>query len=149
MNPSIDIQQMLPSDLKTLHKICCQAYSQNFYNHWNEGGLQHYVDNIFGVEILKTELVDKEIQYYVAFINHEPVAFMKLKLSSNLPNLVTEKGIELDKIYILPQFKGMKIGKRLLDLAFVIAKYNNKETFWLSVIDTNFEAISFYEKIGF
>lgn len=85
----------------------------------------------------------------MAFINHEPVAFMKLNLFSNLPEHDIEKGLELDKIYILPRFKGMKIGKRLLDLAFDIAKRNKKEIFWLSVIDTNVEAISFYEKIGF
>jgi diamine N-acetyltransferase len=43
----------------------------------------------------------------------------------------------------------MKIGKRLLDVAFNIAGSAKKEIFWLSVIDTNREAISFYEKAGF
>ena len=52
-------------------------------------------------------------------------------------------------MYILPQFQGMKIGKRLLDVAFDIANSHRKEIFWLSVIDTNREAISFYEKAGF
>ena len=74
---------------------------------------------------------------------------MKINLFSNLPDLDMEKGIELDKIYILPQLKGMQIGKRLLDVAFDIAKSHKKEIFWLSVIDTNREAISFYEKAGF
>ena len=149
MTPDIDIEQMKLSDLATLHKICSEAYSQNFYNHWNEGGLDEYIDKVFGINMLKTELADKKIQYFVAFINDEPVAFMKLNLFSNLPELDKEKGLELDKIYILPEFKGKKIGKRLLDIAFDIAKNNGKEIFWLSVIDTNFEAVSFYQKLGF
>ena len=140
---------MKVSDLTTLHKVCCDTYSQNFYLHWDEGGLDNYIDEVFGVDTLKIELSDKYIQYYVAFINQEPVAFMKINLFSNLPNLDMEKGIELDKIYILPHLKGMKIGKRLLDLAFDIANNHKKEIFWLSVIDTNREAISFYEKAGF
>ena len=74
---------------------------------------------------------------------------MKINLLSNLPGLEMEKGAELEKIYILPEFKRMKIGKRLLDLALDIAANNKKDIFWLSVIDTNQEAISFYEKAGF
>ena len=72
----------------------------------------------------------------MAFINHEPAGFMKINLFSNLPGLDSQAGMELDKIYILPQFKGKKIGKRLLDVAFDIAKHHKKEIFWLSVIDT-------------
>ena len=74
---------------------------------------------------------------------------MKLNLFLNLPGLDINKGLELDKIYILPKFKGMKIGKKLLGLAFGIAKNFKRQTLWLAVIDTNIEAISFYEKSGF
>jgi diamine N-acetyltransferase len=143
------IRQMKLPDLTALHKICCEAYSQNFSSHWEEGGLEYYMNKVFGINTLRTELSDKNIQYYAAFINEEPVAFMKINLSSNLPDFDTNAGIELDKVYILPEFKGMKIGKKLLDTAFDIAKHNKKRIFWLSVIDTNHEAISFYEKIGF
>ena len=80
----------------------------------------------------------------MAIIKHEPFAFMKLNLSSNLPNHNPKAGIELEKIYILLQFKRIKIGKKLLDLAFEIAGINNKEILWLSEIDTNVEAIAFY-----
>jgi len=149
MFPDIQIQQTLLPDLAMLHNICCEAYSQNFHNHWNNDGLQHYINDVFGIQTLKNELANKNIQYFMAFIGSQPVAFMKLNLFSNLPNHDQAKGIELDKIYILPKFKGMKIGRKSLDLAFDIAKDNNKDIFWLSVIDTNQEAISFYEKIGF
>lgn len=145
----MDIQQMKLTDLTVLHKICCEAYCQNFADHWEDGGLEYYINKVFGIETLKTELSDKNIQYYAVFINQEPVAFMKLNLFSNLPGLDKEKGLELDKVYILPQFKGMKIGKRLLDIAFEMAKSRKKEIFWLSVIDTNREAIAFYERAGF
>src|ERR1019366_3087236 len=115
MQSVTDIRQMKSSDLTTLHDICCEAYSQNFYHHWEEGGLENYINKVFGIELLK-------IQYYVAFLNNEPVAFMKLNLFSNLPGLDLNKGLELDKIYILPKFKGLKIGKKLLELAFTVAK---------------------------
>ena len=149
MAPGITIRQMNLSNLTTLHNLCCEIYSQNFYSHWNEGGLGQYLEKVFGPDTLEIELSAKNIQYYVAFIEQEPVAFMKINLFSNLPGNDMNKGIELDKIYILPEFKGMKIGKTMLDVAFNIASSNKKEILWLTVIDTNREAISFYEKAGF
>ncbi|HEV8081772.1 MAG TPA: GNAT family N-acetyltransferase [Chitinophagaceae bacterium] len=149
MTTSIETRLMHPHDLVCLHKICCEAYSQNFYQHWEPAGLENYLENVFGINVLKNELDCTEIRYHVAIIKHEPVAFMKLNLSSNLPNHNPEAGIELEKIYILPQFKRKKIGKKLLDLAFEIAGINNKEILWLAVIDTNIEAIAFYERAGF
>ncbi|MEO8765652.1 MAG: GNAT family N-acetyltransferase [Ginsengibacter sp.] len=101
------------------------------------------------MDFLSNELSGNNTRYHMAFIDKEPVAFMKLNLSSNLPGLDVEKGMKLDKIYILRHFKGLRIGKRLLDVAFEIALQQKKEICWLAVIDTNREAISFYEKAGF
>ena len=149
MTPAIDITQMGLSDVAILHKVCGDLYSQNFHNHWDEGGLEKYIDKVFGVEILNTELSGNNIQYYIALADQRPVGFMKLNLFSNLPGMDMKKGMELEKMYILPARKRMKIGTRLLDVAFDVAKSNHTEIFWLSVIDRNPEAISFYEKAGF
>jgi hypothetical protein len=117
MAPNIDIQLMQPENLQLLHAICCDAYSQNFAHHWEEGGLENYLGDVFGIEKLRTELLNNGIQYYVAFVEEQPVAFMKLNLASNLPGLATEEGIELDKVYLLPATEAIsfyeKIGFKL------------------------------------
>ena len=117
MAPNIDIQLMQPENLQLLHAICCDAYSQNFAHHWEEGGLENYLGDVFGIEKLRTELLNNGIQYYVAFVEEQPVAFMKLNLASNLPGLATEEGIELDKVYLLPATEAisfyLKIGFKL------------------------------------
>ncbi len=79
----------------------------------------------------------------------EAIAFMKLNLHSQLPGTQPEKGIELDKLYILPDARGQKIGARMMDLAFQLAETTGKDDFWVTVIDTNAPAIAFYEKYGF
>jgi ribosomal protein S18 acetylase RimI-like enzyme len=159
MEYTIIIRLMRPADLDTLRSICRNAYSANFGHHWQEGGLSEYLDKVFGGDVLAAELADPQIRYYVAFREHvpagsqpreaEPVAFMKLNLHSNLPGAPPEKGIELDKLYILPQCKGQHVGARMMDLAFRVAETAGKEDFWLAVIDTNAPAIAFYEKYGF
>ncbi|MGN6213315.1 GNAT family N-acetyltransferase [Parafilimonas sp.] len=144
-----EFRLMSIDDVELLHKICCDAYTQNFYNHWEPGGLENYLNNSFGQDVLAAELNNNRIQYYVAFINNNPVAFMKINLSPDIDGQNNSQDIELEKIYVLPLFKGMNIGKKLLNIAFNIAEKNCKKIFWLSVIDTNEEAIAFYKKRGF
>ena len=150
MESPINIRLMQPADLDILQSICRSAYSENFGHHWEEDGLSEYLEKVFGADILAAQLADPDICYYVAFRTAvEPVAFMKLNLHSNLPGAPPEKGIELDKLYILPQCKGQHVGARMMDLAFRVAETAGKEDFWLAVIDTNAPAIAFYEKYGF
>jgi diamine N-acetyltransferase len=149
MRSDISIRLMQPADLDTLQFICRVAYSENFGHHWIDGGLTEYLEKVFAADRMAKELADPNIQYYVAFREAEPVAFMKLNLDSNLPGAPPEKGIELDKLYILPDCKGQKIGARMMDLAFRVAEMTGKDDFWLAVIDTNTPAIAFYGKYGF
>jgi ribosomal protein S18 acetylase RimI-like enzyme len=149
MPHTVDIRLQSSEDLPTLYRISRDSYSFNFGHHWEEGGLEVYMDKVFGWELLAAELREPDIHYYVAFVKGVPVAFMKLNLHSSLPGLDPEKGIELDKLYILPDYKGFGIGRRFVELAFRVAAQREKELFWLGVIDTNHTAMAFYEKAGF
>lgn len=53
----------LMQDREILHNICCEAYSQNFYHHWEIGGLENYLDDVFGMDVLKREFMNEKIQY--------------------------------------------------------------------------------------
>lgn len=149
MSQAITIRLMGPEDLDTLHLICREAYSRNFQHHWNEGGLEGYLEKVFGRAILAAELSDPHIRYYVAFQEGTPVAFIKINLNSNLPGAPAEEGVELDKVYILPGCQGLKIGASLVDLVFREARAMDKVVCWLAVLDTNKPAIAFYERYGF
>ena len=159
----IFIKKMQPSNLPFLHTFSRKAYSLNFHHHWEKGGLEPYLEKVFGLSILETELADPAIHYYVVFdaekpilseeelmaSESEPIAFMKLDLFSNLPDQDPAAGIELDKLYVLPTAQGNGAGKILMEKAFELAKEQQKKLFWLGVIDTNREAIAFYQRWGF
>lgn len=112
-HPPIHIRLLSSHDLALACQITRDAYSLNFAHHWQEDGLEEYVEAVFGTAVMEKELSDPAIQYHVAFAGDVPVAFMKLKLYSNLPGLDPEKGIELDKLYILPRHQGLQLGQQL------------------------------------
>ncbi len=144
----MELKRALKEDINELRKTCIDAYSRNFHHHWNDGGLEWYLDREFSNERLTSDLADKNTKYY--FINHQgkSVGFIKIK-NSSLSNLEPESCIELEKIYVLPEHKGMGIGKLALRDVFKKAIDDGKKNLFLSVIDTNKNAITFYESLGF
>ena len=108
-NDSIRIRKADINDFQLLFNVCRQSYSENFANHWNEGGLDWYLQEVYGIEGIKSDLVNSEINYFVAFFDEEPAGFMKLHLNSNLPNHFASSGMEIEKIYFRPQFQGQGI----------------------------------------
>ena len=135
-------------DLINLKEICSDAYALNFHNHWNEGGLEWYLLREFSLERLTADLSDKNTEYY--FIEHElkSVGFLKIKYNSS-PDFQNENSAELEKIYVLPKYKGKGIGKSAL---IEIIKHTTTlgiKNLFLGVIDSNLNAIAFYEKLGF
>lgn len=57
--------------------------------------------------------------------------------------------MELDKLYILPGFKGFGIRQQFLQEAIRVATREKDRKIWLNVLDKNEPAISFYRKAGF
>ncbi len=142
------LKKALITDIINLQKICIDAYSKNFFDHWNDGGLEWYLIKEFSASRIKSDLADKNTEYY--FIEHElkPVGFIKIRNNSNT-NWPIENGVELEKMYIIPKYKGMGIGKLALMEIITKAEERGKKNIFLGVIDSNLNAISFYKKLGF
>ena len=61
----------------------------------------------------------------------------------------TLKGVEIERIYVLPVMKGQGIGRLMIEKIIEIAKTNGFVYVWLGVWAENAAAITFYQKIGF
>ena len=149
MRGHITIRKATTADLSLLFTTCRQSYSENFSHHWNKGGLEWYLEKVYAMDSIATDLRGEEINYFIAFHDQNPVGFMKLNLKSNLPDRPPEQGMEIEKLYFLPHYQGRGIGKKLISIAFDIAKRLEKKIVWLGVIDSNESAIEFYKKSGF
>lgn len=75
------------------------------------------------------------------------IAKLDNKIIGYLYYLTSEEIIEIKELYILEEYQGKKIGKKLLEYLYranpIIKRYN------LWVIQKNHNAINFYEKMGF
>jgi len=148
MFQAIKLKKVTKESNSELQQICFNAYAQNFADHWNENGLDLYLEKEFGKERLEMELKSNSIFYYYVLLNQMIVGFLKINYNPTF-RISNHNTCELEKIYILPKHKGLGIGKAALKGIIEKIRKRGHKMLFLCVIDTNIQAIAFYKKFGF
>ena len=142
------VKKVTIDDSSELQHIIFEAYAKHFSDHWNENGLELYLEKEFSDERLEIDLNNPLIAYYFIESNKKIVGFLRINYESN-PELSIEDNCELEKMYILPEYTKLGIGKAALGAVIEKIQKRGKKYLFLCVIDTNINAIAFYEKSGF
>jgi diamine N-acetyltransferase len=111
--------------------------------------LNEFVEKNYNNDEIKKELSDPNNIYYIINYNNQPVGFSKIIFNTRHPNIVRENTAKLDKIYLLKEFHGIKLGFELLKFNIELSKNNNQSGIWLYTWIGNKKAIDFYIKAGF
>jgi ribosomal protein S18 acetylase RimI-like enzyme len=82
-------------------------------------------------------------------MDHNVIGYLKLNKGGSQTELKDNDALEIERIYVLKEFHGKKVGQMLFEKAIQIAKEQNAEFVWLGVWEENKRAIQFYTKNGF
>lgn len=142
------MRRAMPEDAALLFKVCRDSYVQSFADHWNEGGLDWYLEKVYGREVIENELRSEKTRYYLSRYERVPAGFMKIWPGRGLHGSSPDE-MEIEKVYVLAAYKGRGLGKALLAEAKRLAREWSVKRLWLDVMDTNQNAIAFYLREGF
>lgn len=145
----INITQATINDIGQLQKIGRQTFYETFSDSNTEENMISYLEDKFSIEKLSSELNDKNAEFYFAKIDNDVVGYLKLNSGQSQTELKEDKALEVERIYVLKEFHGKKVGQVLYDKAIEIAKQKNADYIWLGVWEENPRAIGFYKKNGF
>jgi ribosomal protein S18 acetylase RimI-like enzyme len=146
---SITIKQVTLNDLEQLQKIGIKTFYETFKEYNSDEDMQNYLDTSFNLEKLKAEVSNKDSLFYFAMLDNQVVAYLKVNFGQAQTDLQDPLALELERIYVLKEFLGQKVGQILHDKAIEIAKQHNLDYIWLGVWEHNPRAIQFYKKNGF
>ncbi|WP_394750975.1 GNAT family N-acetyltransferase [Spongiimicrobium salis] len=107
-----------------------------------------YCDATFSVRKIDASMQKSDSVYWIAFKDQVAVGYAKLKLNSPSEFINSEKVCQLQKIYVLKAYLSLKIGFGLQNALFEKAKEKGFHSIWLSVLNSNERALSFYRKNG-
>ncbi len=145
----IDIRPIQFSELETLRKIAIDTYWDTFADSTTLENNQKFVDEAYTLEQFAKELEEPNNQYYLAWEGDQAAGYMRLRLSNEVEHELGSNTIELQRLYVHPNFQGKKIGVKLIELALDYARENKFEWIWLGVWEFNHRAQAFYKKFGF
>tara|TARA_R110002012_G_scaffold317626_1_gene534460 strand:+ start:5674 stop:6198 length:525 start_codon:yes stop_codon:yes gene_type:complete len=143
------ITRITTNEIDQLQKIGRQTFYETFSTGNTQENMQKYLDERFSIEKLTAELNDKNAIFYFAQLENKIVGYLKINFGDSQTELKDDKSLEIERIYVLKEFQGKKIGQILYDKAIEIAKQKDADYIWLGVWEENPRAIKFYKKNGF
>jgi diamine N-acetyltransferase len=146
---NIEIRKITLTDTDQLQKIGRQTFYETFSASNTEENMKSYLENEFSVDKITTELSDENAEFFFATFENNVIGYLKLNFGASQTELKDDKAIEIERIYVLKEFHGKKVGQILYNKAIEVARQKNADYVWLGVWEENPRAINFYKKNGF
>jgi diamine N-acetyltransferase len=146
---NIETKKVTLNEITELQRIGRQTFFETFAAGNTEENMKKYLEEGFSLEKLTSELNDQNCAFYFALTDNTTIGYLKLNFGQSQTELKDNRALEIERIYVLKEFHGKKVGQILYEKAIQIAKQTNAAYVWLGVWEENPRAINFYKKNGF
>ncbi|PRY08978.1 spermine/spermidine N-acetyltransferase [Pontibacter ummariensis] len=146
---NIEIRRVTVNELDQLQRIGRQTFSETFSSGNSEENMRVYLENGFSTEKLEAELTNKNSEFYFALFENWVIGYLKINFGQSQTEIKDENTLEIERIYVLKEFHGKKVGQILYEKAMEISRQKGVDYVWLGVWEENPRALRFYEKNGF
>ena len=136
-------------DILDLQIIYRQTFFETFSEQNSEENMRIFLDKAYSEEKLKSEIEDKESETFIAVENQKILGVLKINTGNAETESGLENSLEIQRIYILKESKGLGIGTVFMNLAEKKARELGVSFIWLGVWEKNFPAQKFYTDKGF
>lgn len=136
-------------ELDELLTISRDTFFDTFAPQNPETIMQDYLSEHFTVTKLFDELNTPSSHFYFAFLNNQLAGYLKLNEYASQTEKEFRDSLEIERIYVLPEFKGQHIGSDFINFSVDFTRKNQLSSIWLGVWEHNLPAIKFYEHHGF
>jgi len=149
MEPNIKIEQINNSHIAALQQIGHHTFEETFAESNSAENMSIYLEEAYSNEKLSAELNDPNSFFYFAMLDEKVIGYLKLNMGGSQTELKDNDALEIERIYVLKDYHGKKVGQLLFDKAIAIAKEQQVAYVWLGVWEENKRALQFYSKNGF
>jgi len=149
MSMPITIKPCSYDDLDKLIHISRQTFYDTFRPQNPENIMQDYMTEHFTETKLRKELHTPSSHFYFAFFDQQLAGYLKLNEVASQTEKDFNDSLEIERIYVLPQYKGKRIGSFLIQFSIDFAIKKDLSSIWIGVWEHNLPALNFYTNHGF
>ena len=146
---SFEIKKIGLDQLVPLQEIGRKTFYDTFFESDSEESMKTYLATSFSTQKLTAELENPNSEFYLATQNEVVIGYLKVNFGPAQTELQDGNSLEIERIYVLQDYHGKKVGQLLFEKAIAIAKDNSCSYVWLGVWEENHRALQFYSKNGF
>ena len=144
------IRRATTEDAALLADLGARLFEQTFGAVNSPDDMQHYLARAFSAEVQRTEIADPDRAVFVGFDEGgTAVGYAIARRGSRANGIVSERPIEVQRIYVDRSLHGRGVGDALMNSCVGQAREWNGDVLWLGVWQENPRAIAFYKRSGF
>lgn len=145
----VSIRPLEAADLRVLQKLSVETFIDTFIDSNTADDLASCIDSLYNTEKLTRELTAKHSYFYFIEVEDQVAGYLKLNTRYEQTEGQRDDSLEIERLYILPRYKGLHLGSKLMKFALDLAKEKDKKRVWLGVWEHNEPAKEFYLHWGF
>ncbi len=145
----ISIKRIGSEDADLLSELSIRTFYESHGHSASEEDIINFVSEKYNAVALKKELEDANYIFHILYYNNKVAGFSKIILNIPYANSADSNVAKLERIYLLQEFYGLKLGQHLLTFNIDLVKENKQAGLWLFVWTKNQRAFNFYKKNGF
>ena len=136
------IRKATTNDIHLIHEMAWVVFPHTYKEILTPEQIDYMMEWMYSEDSLHKQMEKDGHIYYLAFKEDEPAGYLSIQPEG-------EHVFHLQKIYILPSFQGMKLGKQLFEQAIKAIKELHPAPCQMRLnVNRQNKALAFYERMG-
>jgi len=139
----INFREWTKNDFDNVREILLSTWIDTYSKIIPAKELKAYLNISCSDEKLNELVNDDFTKGTIAETDYKPAGWLRTNINK------TENRFYVVQLYVLPDYQGMGIGKKLMKIAEKEAIQNNYDKIWLGVMSENILSVNWYKALGF
>lgn len=136
------IRKATTNDIHLIHEMAWVVFPHTYKEILTPEQIDYMMEWMYSEDSLHKQMEEDGHIYYLAFKGDEPAGYLSIQPEG-------EHVFHLQKIYVLPSFQGMKLGKQLFGQAIKAIKELHPAPCQMRLnVNRQNKALAFYERMG-
>lgn len=136
------IRKATTNDIALIHQMAWVVFPHTYHIILTPEQIDYMMEWMYSEKSLQKQMEEDGHIYYLAFKEDEPAGYLSIQPEG-------EHVFHLQKIYVLPSFQGMNLGKLLFEQAIKSIKELHPAPCQMRLnVNRQNKALTFYEKMG-
>ena len=129
-------------DTPLIEELAQEIFRSTYKVMLSPGQIDYMMDWMYSETNLRKQMTEDGHIYFIAYKDEEPAGYLSIQPEG-------EHTYHLQKIYVLPHFQGMKLGKLLFNHAIKAIKELHPEPCQMRLnVNRENKAVTFYQRMG-